>query len=168
MFSPQSSFFDGLSDRLELAVFDTNQELRMKRRLTEPAFIDGQMRQAGYEFDDRSAGPHRRNDDSPFAYHPQFVELEGLKPVNPVVERLKAKALQARGIAGGLVKSVESELDLMIAEKDAVEKKLAEAVAPHHEIFAGVRGEIDGVKAAIDLLSNGGPPLSGSGDAPKT
>jgi hypothetical protein len=51
-----------------------------------------------------------------------------------------------------------------------LKKKLAEAAAPHHELIKGIHGEIDGLKSAIDLLSNGGPdldPLPESGEGEK-
>jgi hypothetical protein len=69
------SFFDHLADRLEIARYDINQEWLMKRRLVEPALIDGVMRPAGYEWEDNTAGPHRRNSSDGFAYHPQFMEV---------------------------------------------------------------------------------------------
>jgi hypothetical protein len=73
MFPP--SFWDHLSDRIEVARYDTNQEWLMKRRLTEPALINGHMQPIGYEFEDNTAGPHRRTDEHSFAYHPQFEEV---------------------------------------------------------------------------------------------
>lgn len=130
----------------------------MRRRLIEPAFIDGQMRPAGYEFEDSSAGPHRRNEGGGFAYHPQFVDIPAMN-VNPVVARLRAKAIEARSVSGEIVKDVEGAFDDLLARRAPIKKQLAEAVAPHHEIFDGVVSEIEGVKSAVDLFSNGGPGL---------
>lgn len=73
MFAP--SFWDHLSDRLEIARYDTHQEWLMKRRLIEPALVNGQMRPIGYEWEDDTAGPHRRTDGHSFKYHPQFEEV---------------------------------------------------------------------------------------------
>jgi len=52
-----------------------NQWWLMKRRLIEPALINGQMQPAGYEWEDNTEGPHRRTDEHSFKYHPQFVEV---------------------------------------------------------------------------------------------
>lgn len=85
-----------------------------------------------------------------------------------VIDRIKAKALQARQVVPDAIKGVESDLDSILSEKDIIAKKRAEAVAPHMEAIAGVKGELEGLKSALDLLSNGGPPLEGSApDAPK-
>jgi len=139
-------------------------ELTMRRRLTEPAMVDGVMRPAGFEFDDNSAGPHRRTGDG-FAYHPQFVNI----PAMSAIDRLKEKALQARQIAPDAIKAFEADLDSLIAEGPKLAAERTEAVSVHAEAFKGIRGEIGGLRDAMDILSNGAPdgPLPGSGDAPK-
>jgi hypothetical protein len=88
-----------------------------------------------------------------------------LKNPMSAIDRIRAKALQARNVAGEALTSFEGELDSIIAEKDVIKRRVAEASAPHHEILKGIHGEIDGLKSAIDLLSNGAPggPLPGSG-----
>ena len=82
------------------------------------------------------------------------------------IDRIKAKALQARDIAPKAIRDFEAELDGIIAEKDKIESRRAAAVAPHHETIKGIYGEFDGLKAAMDILSNGAPdehPLQASG-----
>lgn len=59
----------------------------MKRRLIEPAFVDGKMREAGYIFEnDGSHGPHRRSNGDSFKYHPQFEEVDDSTVPFPVKE----------------------------------------------------------------------------------
>jgi hypothetical protein len=174
------SFFEGLADRLSLATYDTNAELRerrltkllheaemVRRRLIEPAVIDGQMRPAGYEFEDDSAGPHRRNDAGGFAYHKQFVDI----PAMSVVDRIKSKAVQANGVVGRVVKKVEAGLDDIIGREEGLLKHAETAFAPHLSALSETRDTLDGVQSALDVMTNGGPsldPLPVSGDAPKT
>lgn len=156
MSSLPPSFFDGFANWLELATFDTNQELRaMRRRLIEPAFIDGQMRPAGYEFEDSSAGPHRRNAEGGFAYHPQFVDI----PAMSVVDRIKSKAQQANGVVGRVVKKVEAGLDDIIGREEGLLKHADNAFAPHLSALAETKDTLDGVESALNVLSNGGPAL---------
>ena len=81
------------------------------------------------------------------------------------IDRIKAKALQARSIAPQAIRDFEADLDGIIAEGPKLKAAKDNAVAQHKETFAGVYGEIDGLKSAIDLLSNGGPPLDGSQDS---
>jgi hypothetical protein len=157
MFAP--SFYDHLEDRLNLAVYDTNQEHRaMKRRLLEAAFINGEMREPGYIFEDNSEGPHRRNDSHSFAYHAQFEEIKDeirLAKSMSIIDRIKAKALQARSIAPDAIRAFEADLDALIAEGPKLKAAKDEAVNEHKQAFAGVYSEVDGLKSAIDILSNG-------------
>lgn len=181
-FSP--SFFDHLSDRLQLAVYDTKQELRQrrltkllrelesvvkKRRLTEAAFVNGAMREPGYVFDnDGSAGPHRRSDSNTFAYHPQFEDIDDTRM--SAVDRIKSKALQARGVVPRVLAKVEAGLDEIIGEEPKLNQHSEEAFAPHLAAIAETKTELDGIKTALDLMSNGGPaldPLPESGGEPK-
>jgi hypothetical protein len=83
---------------------------------------------------------------------------------NPMsaIDRIKAKALEAKGIATNAIKAFETDLDSLLAEKATLDTKRAEAVAPHKELISGIYSEIDGLKQAMDLLSNGGPPLDSS------
>lgn len=84
-----------------------------------------------------------------------------------VIDRIKAKALQARSIAPDAIKAFEADLDALIAEGPKLHAAKSAAVSMHREAFTGIHGEIDGLKSAIDLLSNGAPdgPLPGSEDS---
>lgn len=72
------------------------------------------------------------------------------------IDRIKAKALQARDIVPNAIKAFETDLDSIIAEGPVLDERRAEAVAPHKEATAGLLTEIDGLKQAMDILSNGG------------
>ena len=74
-----------------------------------------------------------------------------------VIDRIKAKALQASTIAPNALKAFEADLDSLIAEGPKLEAEGKAAVAVHKEVVTGIRGEFDGMRAAIDILSNGGP-----------
>lgn len=76
-----------------------------------------------------------------------------------ITERLKAKALLARSIAPDEIKAFEADLDALIAEGPKLKADRAAAVGQHQAAFASIHGEVDGLKQAIDILSNGGPPL---------
>lgn len=78
------------------------------------------------------------------------------------IDRIRAKALQARSIAPTLIKEFESDLDSLIAEGPKLEADKNAAVSQHKEAFSGLRGEFDGLRSVIDVLSNGGPPLAES------
>lgn len=78
------------------------------------------------------------------------------------IDRIKAKALQARAVVPDAIKAVEADLDSIIGQTAVIDKKRAEATAPHKEAVAGLMGELDGLKDALDVLSNGGPPLDES------
>jgi len=71
-----------------------------------------------------------------------------------VIDRIKQKALQAKTVAPDAIKQFEADLDDIIAEKAVIEERRTAAVSPHKEAIAGVKGEIDGLKSAIDILSN--------------
>lgn len=85
--------------------------------------------------------------------------LEELETSMSAIDRIKAKALQARNIAPDAIRAFEADLDGIIAEKSKIAQRHAEAVAPHKETISGIYGEFDGLKQAMDLLSNGGPSL---------
>jgi len=83
-------------------------------------------------------------------------EITGRK-MSSMIERLKAKALAARNIAPDAMKAFEADLDGLSAEKAELDAKRAAALAPHQEAIAAVKGELDGLKSAIDILSNDPP-----------
>ena len=110
-------------------------------------------------------GPAASNAEIIQALKNTLVRTENTKVIavaSSAIERIKAKALQARGIAPQAIKDFESDLDGIIGEKEKLAQKRVEAVAPHKEAIAGVYTEIDGLKSVMDLLSNGGPPLEES------
>ena len=78
------------------------------------------------------------------------------------VDRIKSKALQAKGVVPRVLASVESGLDGIIAAESDLEKQREAALAPHLSAIADTKTELDGIKSALDILSNGGPPLQAS------
>lgn len=77
--------------------------------------------------------------------------------VNPAIERLKQKALQARTIVPNMIKEFEGDLDNLIAQGPQMEAARQAAVASHMDGVAGLKGEFAGLQSAIDILSNGAP-----------
>lgn len=85
------------------------------------------------------------------------------------IDRIKAKALQARSIAPTMIKEFEGDLDSLIAEGPKLKAAKDAALSEHTAAFEGLRGEFAGLKSVIDILSNGGPPLEeSSGAAPNS
>lgn len=79
------------------------------------------------------------------------------QPSMSVMDRIRAKALEARAVAPNAIKEFESDLDSILAEKAIIEQKRKEAVSPHQQAIADVKGELGDLKSAIDILSNGTP-----------
>lgn len=78
------------------------------------------------------------------------------------VDRIKSKALQAKGVVPRILTNVEAGLDEIIAAEGELEKHAAEAMQPHLDAINETKSELDGIKSALDILSNGGPPLQES------
>jgi hypothetical protein len=78
------------------------------------------------------------------------------------IDRIKAKALQASSIAPTMLKNFEADLDSLIAEGPKLDAERKAAVAGHMDVVTGIRGEFADMRSAIDILSNGGPPLDES------
>lgn len=78
------------------------------------------------------------------------------------IARLKEKLAKAAGVAQRAADAIEAEADALIAQEQAIMAKTAEAFSPHKAILNEARTELDAVKDALNLMSNGGPPL----DAP--
>ena len=78
------------------------------------------------------------------------------------VDRIKAKALQAKGVVPRILTNVETGLDDIIAAEGVLEQHAAEAMKPHLDAINETKTELDGIKSALDILSNGGPPLQES------
>ncbi len=75
------------------------------------------------------------------------------------IARIKDKLNRASGVAQRAASAIEAEADALIAEEDAIKAKTTEAFAPHKAVLAEARTELDAVKDALNLMSNGGPPL---------
>lgn len=99
-------------------------------------------------------GPMATNEDIERALSNPFIQEELRMSV---IDRIKQKALLARNVAPEAIKRFEEDLDSILAEKAGLDEKRHAAVTPHQEAIAGVKGELDGLKSAIDILSNGGP-----------
>ena len=107
-------------------------------------------------------GPMASNAEIVLALKNTPGRTEKLRIVMSAIDRIKAKALQARDIAPQAIREFEADLDGIIAEKANLAQRRADAVGPHKETITGIYGEFDGLKQAMDLLSNGGPPLQES------
>lgn len=81
------------------------------------------------------------------------------------VDRIKAKALQAKGVVPRILTNVETGLDEIIAAESELEKHASDAMQPHLDAINETKSELDGIKSALDILSNGGPPLQESTSA---
>jgi hypothetical protein len=75
------------------------------------------------------------------------------------IARLKEKLAQAAGVAQRAAEAIEAEADALIAEEEAIRSKVVEAFSPHKAVLAEARTELDAVKDALNLMSNGGPAL---------
>lgn len=83
------------------------------------------------------------------------------------IDRLKDKLKQASGVAQRVATQVEGEADALIAREDQLKAKTFQAFAPHKAILDQASTELDAVENALNMMSNGGPPLlsqSGSTD----
>jgi len=94
----------------------------------------------------------------------EFIVLQTKREceMSAIGDRLKQKAMQAVGVGPRVAAHVEANLDWIIAQEKVIEGATVEAVAPHKELFAGVHGTLGEVKDALNILSNGGPPLDAS------
>jgi len=101
-------------------------------------------------------GPMASNEEIRLALQNPFIRTENTK-MSIVKSRLKEKALAARSVAPDAIKAFEADLDAIIAQKAVIEQKRAEAIAPHQEAIADMKGEFDDLKSAIDIMSNGAP-----------
>lgn len=75
------------------------------------------------------------------------------------IARLKEKLAKAAGVAQRAADAIEAEADALIAEEQAIMAKTVEAFSLHKAILADARTELDAVKDALNLMSNGGPAL---------
>lgn len=75
------------------------------------------------------------------------------------ISRLKDKLAKAAGVAQRATTAIEAEADALIAEEDTIKAKTTDAFAPHRAILAEASSELQTIKDALNLMSNGGPPL---------
>ena len=76
------------------------------------------------------------------------------------IARLREKLNRAAGVAQRATDAIEAEADALIAEEEAIKAKTEEAFSPHKAVLAEAREELDAVKDALNLMSNGGPALN--------
>jgi hypothetical protein len=81
------------------------------------------------------------------------------------ISRLKDKLNMAAGVAKRAADAIEAEADALLAEEEEIKAKTVEAFSPHKAILAEARTELDAVKDALNLMSNGGPALDPLQDA---
>lgn len=111
---------------------------------------------------------------SPFRFRVAAVELsravyelsrECREKDRMSISRLKDKLNRAAGVAKRAADAIEAEADALLAEEEAIKTKTVEAFAPHKSLLAEARTELDAVKDALNLMSNGGPALDPLQDA---
>lgn len=168
MFPP--SFFDQLEDRLNLAVYDTNEEFRMQK-LFDTKKISREELQVEIDAGDKEAGTDKKEmhwqgetlivDWEAVTHAPVVKTTVRVKVAGPF-DRLKDKLAQASGVAGRVATAVEAQADSLIAREDQLKNKANQAFAPHNQILDQANTELDQVENALNLLSNGGPPLNES------
>jgi hypothetical protein len=71
------------------------------------------------------------------------------------IERLKLKAAQAKGVVPRMTAKVEAELDAIIGSEAELDRLTEEAAAPHKAAIAETKSELNGLKDALNILSNG-------------
>ena len=83
------------------------------------------------------------------------------------LDRLKGKFVQARGVAHRVATNMEAEADSLIAQEDPMKAKTASAFARHKAILAEASSELKAIEDALNLMSNGGPPLESAENTEK-
>ncbi len=73
------------------------------------------------------------------------------------ISRLREKLSKASGVAVRAAAALEAEADALIAEEGAIKAETTAAFAPHKEILSEVSAELQSVKDALKIMSNGGP-----------
>jgi hypothetical protein len=167
VFSPPQSLLERLEGELWQTVDSINQEIMQK--LFDTRKLSKEELQAQIDAGDKEAGTANKitrweGETLIVEWGPSEAPTKTVRitVASSPIDRIKAKALQARSVAPDAIKAFETDLDSILAEKPILAQKQAAAVAPHKEAIAGVFGEIDGLKSAMDLLTNGGPPLDES------
>jgi hypothetical protein len=98
----------------------------------------------------------------------QELTTEDRMADSAIISRLKEKLGKASGVAQRAVSAVEAEADALIAEEDAIKARTTDAFAPHKAILAEASTELQAVKDALNVMSNGGPPLFSGSDSTAT
>ena len=106
-------------------------------------------------------GPMASNDEIKAAFqHPLVPTLNTKVTVNPI-DRLKEKLAKAAGVGGRVAAKIEAKADALIAREGQLDTKADQAFAGHEAIADAANSQLDEVEAALNQLSNGGPPLNG-------
>jgi hypothetical protein len=113
--------------------------------------LEDEINRARYEIDEKFHMVLRLGKD--------IIQTIGEQPVTTPLDRLKGKFLQARGVAHRVASNMEAEADSLIAEEDAIKAETVAAFAPHKAILGEAKGELQQIKDALNLMTNGGPPL---------
>jgi hypothetical protein len=87
------------------------------------------------------------------------LQIREEEMASSAVERLKSKALQAKGVVPRILTAVEADLDQVIAAEPELERQKDAAFAPHFAAIADTKTELAGIADALNIMSNGGPPL---------
>lgn len=105
--------------------------------------------------------PMASNDEIRAALQNPFVPTRNTKlmAANPI-DRLKEKLAKAAGVGGRVAAKIEAKADALIAREADLETKADHAFAPHEAIADQASASLDEIEAAVNLLSNGGPPLN--------
>jgi hypothetical protein len=96
-----------------------------------------------------------------------ILDLSREQQMTPI-SRLKDKLSKAAGVAQRAASAIEAEADALIAQEDDIKSKTTDAFAPHKAILAEAGTELQAIKDALNLMSNGGPSLDPLHDAGPT
>lgn len=86
----------------------------------------------------------------------EIARLRG-RPNMSAIDRIREKALKAKGVVPRVIAGVESELDGIIGAEAEIEQQKEAAFAPHKAAIAETKTELDGIKDALSIMSNGAP-----------
>jgi len=103
--------------------------------------------------------PMASNEEIRAALQNPFVPTRNTKVMTNPIDRLKEKLAKAAGVGGRVAAKIESKADALIAREADLEAKADHAFAPHEAIADQASASLDEIEAAVNLLSNGGPPL---------
>lgn len=96
-----------------------------------------------------------------------LMSTEAQTAQRAAIERVKAKLKRAAGVLPEVMHHLEANADLIVQKGDDVMNRSDKVCAPHvamlHETDAG----LDDLDAALQVMGNGGPPLSSGGSSPQ-